>query len=96
MKRSKITWREIFAVLIGVAALAGLGVMWYQEGFVVLENAAAGPSVIVTEFNAHILPGIQKYSMAIGGILLAISVAYILLGADDDIETSLTEQELKK
>lgn len=96
MKRSKITWRDILAVLIGLVALAGIVIMWNAEGGVVLEKAAADPSVIVAEFNAHVLPGIQKYSMAIGGILLAISVAYILLGAEDDIETSLNEQELKK
>lgn len=96
MKRSKITWREVLAALIGLVALIGIGIMFNAEGFVFLKNAAADPSAIVAEFNAHVLPGIQRYSMAIGGILLAISIAYILLGAEDDIETSLNEQELKK
>ena len=96
MKRSELTWRDYFAVLIGLAALVGLVVMFNAEGNVVLQNAAAAPEVIHNEFNARVLPAIQKYSLAIGGLLLAASIAYILLGASEDISTTLDEQESKK
>lgn len=93
---ASITWREWLAFFIGVAALAGPVIMWNAEGFVKLANPAADPGAILADFQAKILPGIQQYSLAIGGILLAISVSYILLGAQEDISTSLNDQDLKK
>ena len=96
MKCCGLTWKDWLALAIGAAALTGVVLMWQAEGNVFLQNAAAAPSEVIREFNARILPGIQKYSLAIGGLLLAVSIAYVLLGAEDDIATTSNEQELKK
>ena len=93
---ASLTWREWLAFFISVAALLGPIMMWNAEGLVKLANPAADPGAILADFQAKILPGIKQYSLAIGGVLLAISVSYILLGAQEDISTSLNDQELKK
>jgi hypothetical protein len=95
MKRSDVTWKDIVAVLLGVAALAGLVIMFNSEANVVLHNVST-PDVVLAQFNAHVLPSIKNYSLAIGAILLAVSISYILLGAQEDISTTLDEQDLKK
>jgi len=97
MKCCGLRLRDVLALGIAlVALLGGLVMMFNAEGSVFLQNAAADPAAIHTEFYAHVLPGIRQYSLAIGGILLAISVAYILLGAEEDISTELDEKQLKK
>jgi hypothetical protein len=96
MKCCGLTWKEWLALGIGVAALAGIVIMFQEEGKVILENADASSSEVARYFQTSVLPGMQNYSMAIGGILLAVSIAYILLGAEDDIATTMDEQELKK
>ena len=95
MKRSELTWKDIVAVLLGLSALVGLVIMFNSEAKVVLHNVA-NPTVVLEQFNAQVLPGIKKYSLAIGAILLAVSISYILLGAQEDISTTLDEQDLKK
>jgi hypothetical protein len=95
MKRSELTWKDYLAVLLGFSALAGLVIMFNAEGKVVLHNVAT-PDVILDQFNHRVLPGIKKYSLAFGAILLAVSVSYILLGAQEDTSTTLDEQDLKK
>lgn len=95
MKRSELTWKDYLAVLLGLSALAGLVIMFNAEGNVVLHNVST-PTIVVDQFNHHVLPGIKKYSLAIGAILLAVSVSYILLGAQEDISTIVDEQDLKK
>ena len=95
MKRCDLTWKDIVAVLLGLSALAGLVIMFNSEAKVVLHNVAT-PDVVLAQFNAQVLPGIKKYSLAIGAILLVVSISYILLGAQEDISTALDEQDLKK
>jgi len=84
MKRSELTWKDIVAILLGLAALAGLVVMFNSEAKVVLHSVAS-PDVVLEQFKVQVLPGIKKYSLAIGAILLAVSISYILLGAQEDI-----------
>lgn len=96
MKSSKLTWKDFGAVLIALATLYGIYVMFNSEGFVVLQNAAGTPGQIVQDFNSKVLPAIKHYSMAIGLILLAVSIAYILLGSQDEIETNLSEPGTQK
>jgi hypothetical protein len=62
----------------------------------VLQNANGTPHQIVQEFNQKVIEGIKQYSMAIGAILLTVSIAYILLGSQEEIATNLGEQESKK
>ena len=95
MKRSAFTWKDILAVLLGLSALAGLVVMFNSEAKVVLHNVST-PDVVLAQFNSQVLPGIKKYSLAIGAILLAVSISYILLGAQEDISTTLDEPDSKK
>jgi hypothetical protein len=95
MKRSELTWKDYLAVLLGFSALAGLVVMFNSEAKVVLHNVAT-PEVVLQQFNAQVLPSIKKYSLAIGAILLAVSISFVLLGAQEDISTTLDEQDLKK
>lgn len=92
----KLNWKDFLAVAIGLVALAGLVIMFNSEGSVVLQNAAGTPGQIVKDFNANILPAIQQYSLAIGAILFAVSISYILLGSQDDISTSPSEPDSKK
>lgn len=96
MKRSTLSWKELLAVAIAIVAFAGVVIMWRSEGHVFLTDATGAPNVITRDFYNSILPAIKNYSMAIGGLLLAISISYILLGSEEDISTSLDEQELKK
>ena len=95
MKRSELTWKDYLAVLLGLSALAGLVVMFNAEGNVVLHNVST-PDVILQQFKQSVLPGMKKYSLAIGAILVVVSISYILLGAQEDISTTLDEQDLKK
>lgn len=96
MKSPQLTLRDYLALLIGLASLAGLAGMFFAEGNVILSHYAAPMQQTFTEYAHKVLPGLQKYSLAIGMIMLAVSVAYILLGHEEDIATALNEQELKK
>jgi hypothetical protein len=97
MKRCSLRLKDLLAILIAVGALiVGVPTMFNSEWYVALKNPAADPAAIRHEFLTHVLPGIQNYSLAIGAILLAVGIAYILLGAEEDISTSLDEQDVKK
>lgn len=96
MKCCGLRLKDVLALVLALVVLIGLAVMFNAEGNVFLQNPAADPASIHREFFAHVLPGIKQYSLAIGAILLAVSVAYILLGAEEDISTALDEKELKK
>jgi hypothetical protein len=95
MKRSELTWKDYLAVILGLSALAGLVVMFNAEANVQLHNATT-PTAILQQFNAHVLPGIKKYSLAFGAILLVVGISLVLLGGQEDISTSLDEPGLKK
>lgn len=98
-KRVRCPWRETLAVLITVvAAVMALSGMWRAEGHVDLKHlsSATNPAEIVAYFNHSVLPGIQDYSIAIGGLLLAVSIAFILLGAEEELSTAPDESTLKK
>jgi hypothetical protein len=96
MKSPKFSVRDCIAIIIALASLAGLVVMFQSEGHVVLSQYAAPMSATFTEYGHQVLPNLQKYSLAFGLILLAASIAYILLGHEEELSTSLDEQELKK
>ena len=95
MKCCDLTWKDYLAVLLGFSALAGLVVMFNAEGHVVLSNVTSNEAVR-DQFKAQVLPGIIQYSLAIGAILLAVSISFVVLGAQEDISTTLDEQDLKK
>lgn len=103
-------WRDLLALLIAGASLYGLWVMFNAEWGVwlvkfvsnpdkpkeLLSQELLQPSAILSQYNSVILPSLKNYSMAIGLILLAVSVAYILLGAQDEISTLPDEPNPKK
>ncbi len=103
MNSSKNNWRDVLALLIAVASLFGLWVMFNAEGSVWLVNLVGGqpqeilnPLDIFKQFQSVILPGLQKYSFAIGLILFAVSISYILLGAQEEISTALDDPKTKQ
>jgi hypothetical protein len=77
---------EIVAVVIAVAALAGLVVMLNSEIHIL-------PGVTTELFESQVLPNLQIYSLALGLVLLVVSIAYILLGRAEDISTTLDKQD---
>jgi hypothetical protein len=96
MNLPKLSVRDWLAGLIALLSLAGLWVMFSAEGNVFLSHYAAPMQQTLGEYGVKVLPNLQRYSLAMGVILLAVSVAYILLGHEEDISTTLDEQELKK
>lgn len=103
MNSSKNNWRDVLALLIAVASLYGLWIMFNAEGSVWLVNLVGGqpeeilnPLDISSKFKAVIKPGLQQYSLAIGIVLFAVSISYILLGAQEEISTALDEPKNKQ
>ncbi len=88
--------RDLLAVLIAFVSLAGLGVMLLAEGNIALPHYADPMVTIIQVYTAHVLPSLQRYSLAFGAILLAVSISLILLGHEEEIATTLNEQNLKK
>lgn len=103
MNSSKSNWRDLLALLIALVSLFGLWVMFNAEGSVWLVKFVGGkpeevlkPLDIYHQFQSVILPGLQKYSFAIGLVLFAVSISYILLGAQEEIATALDEPKNKQ
>ncbi len=96
MTSCKLSWRDTLAVLLAVLSLVGLAAMFCAESSVVLPSKAAPMSVIFSIYGAHVLPALQKYSLAFGAILVVVSISYILLGHEEEISTVPGEQERKK
>lgn len=78
----KLGLKDILAVVVGLAALAGLAVMLNAEMHVVPTEGFN-----YEHYKAVVLPGLKQYSAAFGAILLAVSVAYIMLGHENDVDT---------
>lgn len=89
----KLTGKDVLAILISLLSLAGLAVMFMAEGQVVLDvPAGTALDVVRQEFNTKVLPGVVQYALAFGLILLATSLAYIVLvGREEDIKTRADE-----
>jgi hypothetical protein len=101
MKRD-LTWKDMLAVVIALVALAGVGMMFNAEAGVWLQNSlslqhltaiTASPDDIRKTFVQFVLPNMQNYSLALGLVLFGASVAYILLGRENDIETVLDDRD---
>jgi hypothetical protein len=86
MKSCKCSLTEIVAVVIALAALAGLVVMLNAEMQIL-------PGVTTELFERQVLPNLQIYSLALGLVLLVASIAYILLGREEEISTTLDKQD---
>jgi hypothetical protein len=78
----KLGLKDILAVVLGLVALAGLAVMLNAEMHVV-----PGDVFNYEHYKSVVLPGLRQYAGAFGAILLAVSVAYVLLGHENDVET---------
>lgn len=79
----KLCWKDVLAVLIGLVTLAGLAVMFVSE---------PGAATSIEDYKAEVLPKLKQYAGALGAILFAVSIAYILLGRDNDVETRADEK----
>lgn len=88
--------KQVVAVLIAIAALWSVFLMWDAEGAVVLKGSLEDPTAIVKQFNDVILPGIKRYSFAIGLALLAASVSFILIDGEDELATASDESQFKQ
>ena len=96
MKSSKFSVRDGLALLIALLSLGGLVVMFNAEGNMVLSQFAAPMTQTLQEYNGKVLPNLQAFSLAFGCILLAVSIAFILLGHEEEISTALNEADRKK
>lgn len=83
----KLTFKDILAVAIALVALAGVALMFMAEGQVVPDTF---------DYQTQVLPSLQKYCWALGSVFVAVSVAYILLGRQNDIATIVDEPDAKK
>jgi hypothetical protein len=80
----KLSLKDVLALFIGLAALVGLGVMLMSEPVV---NAGLN----LATYTSQVLPGLKNYAYALGLLLLVVSISYILLGRENDIETKADE-----
>jgi hypothetical protein len=96
MKSPSLSWRDAFAVIIAFAAFAAVAAMFLAESNVVLPGQVAPMATMLTQYNADVLPNLQKYSFAFGAILVAVSISFILLGHEEEIATSLNTQPNNK
>ncbi len=88
--------REILAVLIALAALAGGVYFMFNAETAVVGNAYQtsmdkGDPAILT----RMIVGLKSYSWAMGLALLGASIAYILLGYENDLVTAGDEESKK-
>jgi hypothetical protein len=88
--------KEVVAVLIGIVALLSLLAIWQAEGSVVLKGGLSDPGAIVEQFNKVILPGIKRYSFAIGMAFLAVGISFVLIDGEDELATVSDESQLKR
>jgi hypothetical protein len=91
----KLSAREGFAVLLALVSLAGVLAMFLAEGGVELSSQSASMSDLLTQYAARVLPSLQKYSLAIGAVMVAVSISYILLGHEEEISTVPGEEQRK-
>ncbi|HEY9745814.1 MAG TPA: hypothetical protein V6C99_06310 [Oculatellaceae cyanobacterium] len=83
----KLSFKDVLAVALALVAMTGLFVMWNAEISVV-----PGDTFNYQHYLKNVLPGLKQYATAFGAMLLAVSIAYILLGHDNDIETHIDEK----
>lgn len=89
--------REILAVVIALAALVGGMWFMFNAETSVISNAyqeylAAGEDRAVLD---SMIRGLKAYSWAIGLALVGASIAYILLGHENDLITTADEEGKK-
>ena len=92
----QFTCREFLAVALALASLVGLAAMFMAESGVVLTSQSMPMPALLTQYAARVLPSLQKYSLAIGVVMVAVSISYILLGHEEEISTIPAEQERQK
>lgn len=78
----KLKLKDILALIIGLSVIACLVIMLNGEA-----NVVPGPTFNYEHYVKVVLPGLKQYAGAFGIILLAVSIAYILLGSENDIAT---------
>ena len=107
MKCCKLQPKDIAGILIALASLTAVVLMLNAEVGVSLDaalkkmamhggitNPALATSAQITAaYQAYVLPNLQLYSLALGLLLLAVSIAYIMVGRSDDIVTSPDERK---
>ena len=84
--------RDLLALLIAVIALIGIGLMWASETHIVMPDPGKSMD-LVKHFNGIVLPALQEYSFGIGLTLVLVSIAYILLGHEEKLSTTVDDIE---
>lgn len=69
--------------------------MFLAESGVELSSQFTSMSGLLTQYGAHVLPSLQKYSLAIGAVMVAVSVSHILLGHEEELSTIPGEEQRK-
>lgn len=63
-------------------------------GHPLADPSAASPNQVAAAYQKYVLPNLQQWAYALGTMLTALSMIYILLvGRENDIDTSAEEQE---
>jgi hypothetical protein len=96
MKSPNLSWRDVLAVIIALAALTGVAAMFLSEGHVVLPAEVVPMAETLRTYTHSVLPNLQNYSLAFGAILVAVSISYILLGHEEEVATSVAQPDQKK
>lgn len=85
-------FRELLALFITLGATIGLVLMFQGETSVV-EIAGSQSNQAYEYFESSVLPGLQTYSWGIGLVMLLVSIAFILVGYEEDVDTTTKDTE---
>lgn len=86
------SFKDVLAGMLAVVAgVVGVWMMFNAEGLVVIPDAAAAQA----GHSMNMLQGLAGYGAGIGLILVAVGVAYILIGAREDITTIPSQPEVQ-
>ncbi len=87
----KLTLKDLG--IIAVVLVLALGALLWG----VITMLGAEPIAITgldfAAYQEQVLPGLKQYSLVLGVVLVLVSIAYIILGRENDIETSLEKRE---
>jgi hypothetical protein len=89
MGKSSRSWiKDVLAVLLAFAGM-GFALLMMLQGELMSQTPLG--AVISPEVKQSTIEGIKLYFMGIGGAILLSSIAYILVGQDDTVKTTVPD-----
>jgi hypothetical protein len=93
VKPTRCWMRDVLAVLLAFSGL-GVAVYFMLQGELLSQTPFGG--VISSSAKQQATAGIMMYFKGIGGAILLSSIAYIMVGQDDTIQTTIQEPAKRK